>query len=206
MVILCILILFVSAARADQIDSTWVPHSQEQIYPPVAVDSSDSLSEPVNADSAAADSVILKPHSPAGAMWRSVIFPGWGQLYNDRYLKAAIIGGTEITLIFSSWVQHQRYEEARKEKDWVAADFYKNDRNKFYWWIAGIVLYSMADAYADGHLYDFELDRNLSAGLDPGGFCLENSGGAAPRAVNLHASRWTAVLKPSIMVYLRINF
>ena len=167
MVFLLILIIFVSAACADEIDSAAVqPRLVETIE--TVSDSTISTAETTITENAAADSSLVKIHSPAGAMWRSAFFPGWGQLYNKRYLKAAIIGGTEITLIISSYVQHQRYLDAKKDKNWEAVDFYKNDRNKFYWWIAGMILYSMADAYADGHLFDFELDRNLSVGLDPG--------------------------------------
>lgn len=168
MVIFFVMILFVSAASADQIDSTETPDLPAKVHSSAPADSVSAPTEPAAIDGAETDSVAAKPHSPSGAMWRSVLFPGWGQLYNRRYLKAVIIGGGEISLILGAWLQDQRYEKAKKDNDSIAADFYKNDRNKFYWWIAGTVIYSMADAYADGHLYDFELDRNLSAGIDPG--------------------------------------
>ncbi len=121
-------------------------------------------------ESAVTDTVIVKLHNPMGAMWRSLLFPGWGQLYNRKYLKALILGGTEIGFIYGIIYQNDRYRNARGEGDTVRAAFYKDDRNRLSWWLAGIILYSMADAYADAHLWDFELSPELSLGAVPGMF------------------------------------
>lgn len=43
-----------------------------------------------------ADAVVLR--SKAGAMFRSIVLPGWGQLYNDEPVKAAVVGGGVGTL------------------------------------------------------------------------------------------------------------
>ncbi len=94
--------------------------------------------------------------------------PAWGQLYNRKYVKALIIGGAEIGFAYGVYYQHRRYKKAKREGNDVAAAFYKDDRNRLGWWLAGIILYSMADAYADAHLWDFELSPNLSMGLNPG--------------------------------------
>jgi len=107
-------------------------------------------------------------HSPSGAMWRSVLLPGWGQLYNRKYLKSLIIGGGEIAIIYGIWYQHNQYHDARDIGDTKAADFYRDDRNRLTWWLAGIILYSMADAYVDAHLMNFDLGRDLSLGLNGG--------------------------------------
>jgi len=108
----------------------------------------------------------IKIHSPSGAMWRSMFLPGGGQLYNRKYIKAALYGGGEIGFLYASLVQHRRYKQARRDHLWQAADFYENDRNRLRWWLAGLILFSMADAYVDGQLWDFELEKDLAWGLD----------------------------------------
>ena len=161
-------IVFITALYADKIPHTVKPDSS-------AAGSSSAVSAdstvgkfPVPVDSTVLDSIITKPHSPSGAMWRSMFLPGWGQLYNRKYLKTIVIGGTEIGFLYSSLLQNRRYKEARKNEDWEAAAFYENDRNRLRWWLAGLILYSMADAYVDGQLWDFELDQDLSVGIAGG--------------------------------------
>ncbi|HED08391.1 MAG TPA: hypothetical protein ENI57_09775, partial [Ignavibacteria bacterium] len=39
------------------------------------------------------DSVFVMTKSPMGAVLRSAILPGWGQIYNESYIKAPIIWG-----------------------------------------------------------------------------------------------------------------
>lgn len=33
-------------------------------------------------------------HTPRGALWRAAVLPGWGQFYNDQYLKIPVVYGT----------------------------------------------------------------------------------------------------------------
>jgi hypothetical protein len=113
-------------------------------------------------DTVKIDSIRQRHHSPSGAMWRSLLFPGWGQLYNRKYFKALIIGGGEIGFISGIYIQHQRFKDAREKGDEYAANFYRNDRNRLGWWLAGLILYSMADAYVDAQLWDFEISQDLS--------------------------------------------
>jgi len=44
------------------------------------------------------DTVKVSVKSPTGAMIRSLLFPGWGQLYNKKYFKAILVFGAEIGL------------------------------------------------------------------------------------------------------------
>ena len=137
----------------------------------VAPDSSLGDSLAVYAPELKIDSLAVirkKSHSPSGAMWRSLAFPGWGQLYNGKYLKAAIIAGGEFSLIYGIWIQEQRRKDAKKAGDDYAANFYRDDRQRLTWWLTGLILYSMADAYVDAHLLDFDIDKDLSAGVLPG--------------------------------------
>jgi hypothetical protein len=111
-----------------------------------------------------------RKRSPAGAMWRSFFFPGWGQFYNRKYIKSLIIAGGEISLIAAIYLQEERRKDAKKIGDDYAARFYRDDRQRMTWWLAGVVLYSMADAYVDAQLADFDIGEDLSAGILPGFF------------------------------------
>ena len=113
------------------------------------------------------DTLPKKSINPTGAMWRSLLFPGWGQLYNRKYIKTLIIGGGELGLIYSIYYQDRQYEKAKKAGDQKAADFYREDRNRLAWWLVGAILYSMGDAYVDAQLADFEVSENLSMIITP---------------------------------------
>lgn len=147
--------------------------AQENTVPPdkliIAVPA-DTAQNPVPAgqdtSAVSAPDTAANIHSPKGAMLRSLALPGWGQIYNRHYIKAAVIGGGEIGLLISILVQHDRFKDARKNGFSEAADFYKNDRNRLTWYLGFSILYSMADAYVDGHLYEFDLDRELALGFD----------------------------------------
>lgn len=104
--------------------------------------------------------------SPTGALLRSVAFPGWGQLYNRKYFKALLLGGTEIGFGISAGVQWHRRDVHKKRFD-SATDpgvrafeesqfqFYEDNRNLFLWLVAGTIFYSMLDAYVDAHLAQY---------------------------------------------------
>jgi len=91
-----------------------------------------------------------------------LLFPGWGQAYNNRPLKAVIIGAAEQGLIFGIVREHQLFRDARVAKDESAASLYKDQRNRMVWMLAGWMIYSSLDAYVDAHLYDFDVSDRLS--------------------------------------------
>jgi len=113
---------------------------------------------------------------PTGALFKSVILPGWGQYANHKYQKAAIFFGLETFFLFKS-VQYFRrtrddfdtFQETKKRQDFFAYDAARKSRNKYYWFFAGTIFISMWDAYADAHLKPFEETRNNDEfwGLDP---------------------------------------
>lgn len=118
----------------------------------------------------------LKPtsKSPTGAMLRSLVFPGWGQFYNNKKLKALLIFGTEFGLLANSIYLNQKYQEWNQkykdsepgyEQNIILAnrEFYINNRNSSTWWLVGVILFSIADAFVDAHLSDFDESTNLSA-------------------------------------------
>ena len=112
-----------------------------------------------NADITKIDSSLTATKSPTGAMLRSLFVPGWGQFYNDKWFKALVIGGTEIGLVANAVYQNQM---AAKANDPLEREWYIDNRNLSYWWLLGTILFSMADAYVDAHLYHFDESPNLS--------------------------------------------
>jgi hypothetical protein len=116
-------------------------------------------------------------HSPTGALLRSAAFPGWGQLYNKKYIKAAIIGVGESVLIYQTawyWNKTSTYKdlyinaeagtEARRDY-FYQFDRYRDLRNQYIWFLGLTVFYSMFDAYVDAHLKNFDID--LTPDFDP---------------------------------------
>lgn len=111
---------------------------------------------------------------PFKVMLRSAVLPGWGQAYNGKYWKTAIVVGGEGFLIYKA------FQELGKENDAVdllstltpgtpeyeaaaeAKDTHYNLKVNYIWWTIAVHLLQMADAYVDAHLADFE------AGVTPG--------------------------------------
>jgi hypothetical protein len=100
--------------------------------------------------------------SPSGAMWRSLAVPGWGQAYNKKWLKAGIFAAAEIGLTANAIIQNQYKQKATS---WAEEEYYRNNRSLSIWWLAGVILYSMGDAYVDAHLYHFDDEKSLTLHL-----------------------------------------
>lgn len=110
----------------------------------------------------------LKTKSPTKALLRSVAFPGWGQFYNEKYFKSALIFGVETTYIILAADQWRKTDFHKKNfqnavpyspEQYEEFDLYKyhrDQRNLYLWVVTGIVFLSMFDAYVDAHLYNFD--------------------------------------------------
>ena len=92
-------------------------------------------------------------------MLRSMALPGWGQWYNEKRLKAVVVMGAEAGLVIDAIVQNQL--AARSEAEYER-EYYRNNRSLAIWWLGAVILYSMADAYVDAHLFDFDERPDLS--------------------------------------------
>lgn len=119
------------------------------------------------------DSMQTSVKSPTGAMIRSLVVPGWGQWYNNKKLKAFVVFGAEVGLLINSIYLNQKYREwDRKfrasepgfEQNIIIAnrEFYINNRNTSTWWLVGVVLFSIADAFVDAHLSNFDESADLA--------------------------------------------
>ena len=106
---------------------------------------------------------------PAGVMVRSLVFPGWGQLTNRKYWKAAVVAGVEGFLILRAVEAGLDERDAKDLADAATTEelksFYEaraetfNERRRDYtWWTIFAVILSMGDAYVDAHLGNFEVE------------------------------------------------
>jgi len=122
---------------------------------------------------------------PVGALWRSGVIAGWGQFYNEEYVKGVVLFGLEALAVYGVvyYADAAAYERRRFEAfdipddrmspdltDLIArrdyhVDLYENyrvDYETHIWLAALVVVYSMLDAYVDAHLADFETEDELT--------------------------------------------
>jgi hypothetical protein len=102
-------------------------------------------------------------------MFRSLAFPGWGQLENGQPYKAGLVFAAETGLIAAGYVEWQRAERSLDQEraaadagdQEAAADHhtrYLDRRDRAisrFWWSGFALLLSMLDAYTEAHLRDF---------------------------------------------------
>jgi hypothetical protein len=119
----------------------------------------------------AADSTLAQPFktkNPTGALLRSLVLPGWGQLYNQQYVKTILAVTAEGLLVAGAIVEHQRAEDDHavyqdllrsdtvREAAWQRYTRRIDKRNTYLWYFAGFKVVSIIDAYVDAHLYRFD--------------------------------------------------
>lgn len=105
-------------------------------------------------------------------LFLSFVFPGAGQVYNGRYIKAGIYAALEGVLIYGAVKQNERLNDANdKLQDFKEAgdlygiaeyeyyaDTYESERNNFIWMSIGVMLLSAGDAYVDSRFKSFKRD------------------------------------------------
>jgi hypothetical protein len=120
--------------------------------------------QPATGEPAAGES---RRPSPSGALWRSALVPGWGQLYNGSPVKALVVAAGRAALIVRA-VEEQREAndleaEALALDSGPARDRLWRERNRalyrrddFVWWSVFALVVSMIEAYVDAALHDFD--------------------------------------------------
>jgi hypothetical protein len=104
--------------------------------------------------------------NPTITMFKSMLVPGWGQITNERYIKAAFAIGLEAWFLTGTLVN---WSKANKALDRFRADpgdiqafndyqFYWGNRSDFIWLLGLTVFVSMFDAYVDAHLIPYQED------------------------------------------------
>lgn len=105
--------------------------------------------------SAQFDSTVVE-RSPKKAVLYSII-PGGGQIYNGKYFKAVLVLGAGLYSAYN-------FQVSRKNYNSTGLDIYRQDRNKYAWWMGFAYIYGLLDALVDSHLSTFnrrdpELDK-----------------------------------------------
>jgi hypothetical protein len=100
-----------------------------------------------------ADSLSARK-SPRRAALYALAFPGGGQIYNGRYLKAGLILGLE-GLAYWRFAVNRKLYRGYQEDYALPRHRYLEKRNKYAWWVAFIYVYGLLDAVVDAHLQTF---------------------------------------------------
>jgi len=124
----------------------------------------DSIQNKINPSQ---DTIFVMQKSPLGAVLRSAIVPGWGQIYNHSYLKAPVIWGITGWLVYE-WIQSNNlYKQSldlfaqTKNNDYlVYKNFYQDQRDLFSIYIGLAYVLNLVDAYVDAELFDFTVKEN----------------------------------------------
>ena len=93
--------------------------------------------------------------SPMGAMLRSALLPGWGQLYNRSYIKSGVVVAVHGFLLYKVLDNNRRWLDLRKVKDPGRYDA-KDTRNRYIWYTGLAYLLNLVDAYVDAYLFGFD--------------------------------------------------
>jgi len=87
--------------------------------------------------------------SPVGAVLRSAVLPGWGQFYNEQYLKGVFVFSLNAGLLATVFYYDSRWEDTMNEN-------YRDRRNLFTWFFGAAYLLTLLDAYIDAYLFGFK--------------------------------------------------
>jgi len=114
------------------------------------------------------DTTQTEKPSPTLTLFKSVLFPGWGQYSNRKYIKAGIV------FVVESYFIYKAVDYGRKASDWrskwkkapddLKSEYfskytqYRDSRNTNLWYTALTIFLSMFDAYVDAHLREFPED------------------------------------------------
>jgi len=98
--------------------------------------------------------------SPWGAAARSAMLPGWGQVYNEQYVKSIITFGIVADFVRKAIVFNQKYKNTRN-KAFL-------ERRSVNIWYAGLTYtLNMVDAFVDANLYKFDETMDMSMSVVP---------------------------------------
>lgn len=121
-------------------------------------------------ESAIQEQYLQLTKSPTAACLRSLIFPGWGQLYVEHYIQAPVFFGAAGFLwynIISNHISYKDYQtEATKYEDKESYEYQVanskmiaavDNRDLSILYLLGVYVLSIVDAYSGAHLYDFKI-------------------------------------------------
>lgn len=130
-------------------------------------------------------------HSPTKATWMSAALPGLGQYYNGKYWKIPIIYAGFSSMVF--FVAQNKYEYNRYKEAYAISveipdsqtstnplvknyetsqllsqrEYYQSNLELSYILTGVFYLLQIVDAAVDAHLYDYDIDEDLSIRVEP---------------------------------------
>jgi len=120
------------------------------------------------ADSNEVDTSFVMQKSAWGAVFRSAVIPGWGQIYNESYWKAPIVWGISGWFIYNYILNNKNYKnyqnlylKTQNSEDKTIREFYKDQRDLFAMYFVFTYLANLVDAYVDAHLFDFSVTEDF---------------------------------------------
>jgi len=125
-------------------------------------------------------------HSPHKATMYSALIPGLGQVYNKKYWKLPIIYGATGMLIYAFDFNNDEYNAFKtayaqmdagqitsfrgytdKEIILRIKDNYERNRSLNVISLAAVYLLNIVDATVDAHLFNYEINDDLSLNIQP---------------------------------------
>ena len=89
------------------------------------------------------DSTKIKDPSVA---WKLGFIPGLGQIYNEKWIKSGLLLGAQY-YAFDNYIR-------LRDKGNISM------RNTYAWWVSGLYIYGILDAYVDAHLSSFPIKKD----------------------------------------------
>lgn len=148
--------------------------------------STKSYSQDLQADSTSGNTQEIQIHSPHKAAMYSALVPGMGQAYNKKYWKIPVVYG--LTGIFIYYIdtyntQYNKYLNAYIDMEnglidefevytsvetlEKIKDNYLRNRDISIISLAAVYLLNILDATVDGHLYNYEVNEDLTFNIQP---------------------------------------
>jgi len=105
--------------------------------------------------------------NPYRSMLYSALLPGGGQLYNEAYIKTGVVIGLQAYLVSLAIHNNDKLDYYRDLYNSTNNSGYLIKRNEYhdklrsdYWWMGTVLVLSVADAFVDAHLYNYESEKN----------------------------------------------
>ncbi|TAK58079.1 MAG: hypothetical protein EPO24_08970 [Bacteroidetes bacterium] len=109
------------------------------------------------------------------AVGLSAALPGAGQVYNETYWKVPVIWGLGGYWVYEWITLNRSYKDYGNQFNQSVIDspplgddnlkkqrdFYRDERDKFAWYLGALYFLNVVDAYVGANLYDFEVTPDL---------------------------------------------
>jgi hypothetical protein len=119
--------------------------------------------------------------SPVLALTLSAVLPGAGQIYNGSYWKTPIILGfagyfTYAIIVLQDFYSdyRQRFRDSITDQNQTGdsqlrfiRDFYRDQRDRFAWYMGFLYLINLLDAYVEATLSGFDVGEDLTLRMIP---------------------------------------